>query len=80
MPTKEQELLDLKDQIEKGKQEKSKEEGRLELLMEKLKKEHDLDDLDSATKKVEELEGEIKNLEGEFESGYQELKENYEWN
>ncbi len=79
MSAKEQELMDLKENIEKAKREKSKEEGRLESLMERLKKEHDLDDLDSAAKKVESLDEEIKSLEDEFNKGYQDLKENYQW-
>ena len=79
MPDKEQELLDLKEQIERAKQEKSKEEGRLESLMERLKKEHDIDDLDTATKKVEELDKDIEELEKKFEDGFTKLKEDFEW-
>jgi chromosome segregation ATPase len=76
---KEQKLLNLKKQIEKAKEDKSKEEGKLEGLMERLQKEHGVDDLDAASKKVETLDAEIKKLEGEFETGYKELEENYEW-
>ena len=79
MTAKEQELLDLKKKIEQAKQEKSKEEGRLESLMERLKKEHGVDNLLQATKKVESLDGEIKTLEEDFEKEYQNLKGNYEW-
>ena len=58
-----QELIDLKDEIERAKEDKAKDEGRLSSLMERLSEEYGLNSLDEAEKKIDEIEKEVSVLD-----------------
>lgn len=74
-----QELMKLKDDIEEAKQQKAKDEGRLDSLMERLDTEFGIKTLNEAEKEVAKIEKEITGLEKEYNDGFKKLKENYEW-
>ena len=74
-----QELIDLKDEIERAKEDKAKDEGRLSSLMERLSEEYGLNSLDEAEKKIAEIEKEVSVLDKEYDTGLKDLREKYQW-
>jgi len=74
-----QELIDLKNEIEKAKEEKAKDEGRLASLMERLEEEFGLKSLNDAENKIAEIEKKVSTLDKEYDNGLKKLKENYQW-
>ncbi|MFW5701040.1 MAG: hypothetical protein ACOCWM_05060 [Cyclobacteriaceae bacterium] len=73
----EQELLDLKEEINEAKQKRDKLEGRLEQLTETLKTKFKVNDVKSADKMKEEMKTEIDKLDEQIEKRTKELEEKY---
>ena len=74
-----QELIDLKNEIDRAKEDKAKDEGRMSSLMERLKEEYGLNSLDEAEKKIAEIEKEVSTLDREYDTGLKKLREKYQW-
>lgn len=75
----EEQLFDLKKEIEKSKSKVSEKKGHLQSLMDDLKKKWDCTTLEQAKKKEKELESRQEKIDGEIEKGLEELEENYEF-
>lgn len=74
----EKELLKLKEEIESTSEEVTKLETRKEVLMEKLEKDFGCKSLKAAKKKVDALESEIKELDGQIDTATEELEKQLE--
>lgn len=74
----EKELLKLKEEIESTSEEVTKLETRKEVLMEKLEKDFGCKSLKAAKKKVDTLESEIKELDGQIDTATEELEKQLE--
>ena len=75
----EQQLFDLKKEIEEAKEKSSEKKGHLQSLMDDLKKKWNCTTLKQAKEKVEALESKQKKIAGEIKEGMKELEENYEF-
>jgi len=73
-----QELIDLKNEIEKAKQKQAHDEGRMTSLMERLKDEFGLNSLEEASKEIAKIEKKISKLDREFDTGFKQLQKDYE--
>ena len=71
----EQELFDLKQEIEQGKEDLSRAEGRKEALLEQLQKEYGVTSVSGAEKKIKQLEEEITELNANIETATEELEQ-----
>ncbi len=74
----EQQLLDLKHQIDEAKTNATELTGQQKSLMDRLKKDWNCTTVEQAEKKVEELETEITQLNTSIDKGVKELEEKYE--
>ncbi len=74
----EQQLLDLKHQIDEAKTTATELTGQQKSLMDRLKKDWNCTTVEQAEKKVEELETEITQLNTSIDKGVKELEEKYE--
>ncbi len=74
----EQQLLDLKHQIDEAKTNATELTGQQKSLMDRLKKDWNCTTVEQAEKKVEELETEITQLNTSIDKGVKELEERYE--
>ena len=72
-----QELLNIKERIEKGKTKVSELKGQLQSQLEILKNEHDCSSLKEAEEKEKELKKGIVELEEEIDTQMEELQEKY---
>lgn len=72
-------LLELKNQIEKASQEVNKLEGRKEHLLQQLEKDWECKTIPQARKKLEKMKEQIKELEQKIKEGISELEEKYEF-
>jgi len=75
---KEQELLELKEKIDKAKEKSSELKGELKSLMKELKDDWQCDTTDQAEKKIEEMENEITILNDKIKKGVEKLEEKYD--
>lgn len=75
----EKRLLEMKDQIEKAKQEASKTEGILSQLYETLENEFGVKTLEEAEALLAKLEDEEKGLTTEFDGLVESLERDYKW-
>jgi predicted transcriptional regulator len=73
---KEQDLLDIKKEIEKAKQEKDQIKGQQEYLKKTMKEKFDVKDMKSIDTKLKEWKKEIDDFNEEFEKGCEKLKKN----
>lgn len=73
-----QDLLDLKREVDDAKNEVTRLEGQLELLMKDLKEKHGCSTIKAAEAVLEKTQGEIDNLEEQIKNGIAELEERYE--
>lgn len=74
----EQQLLQLKHQIEDAKSETAELKGREKQLMEQLEKEWDCTTVKQAEQKIEKLQSEIDQLDIKINEGLKELEQKYE--
>lgn len=74
----EEDLLELKEKIEKAKMEKAQIEGRLQGLRERLQKEFNCSSFDEAKKQLEKLEAERDPLEQELREEVEKLRDKYD--
>lgn len=74
-----EELLDLKEKIEKAKTNKAQAEGRKEQLMIELNEKHDCKTLKAAQLKLKKLDRQIKIKTEELNEGMEKLRGEYEW-
>jgi predicted nucleic acid-binding Zn-ribbon protein len=73
-----EEVIALKEEIDKCKTEKAQLEGEQKAILKQLEEDWGCKSIKQAAKKVEEMESEIGQLETEIEEGLQELEEKYE--
>jgi hypothetical protein len=73
------ELLRMKEQIEKAKTDKAQAEGRLSQLMKDLLSKFGCKTLSESQKKLTKLDKKHKVLVIELDEGIEQLKEDYEW-
>lgn len=74
----EQQLLDLKHQIDQAKSKAAELKGEQKSLMQQLKKDWECDTIAQAEKNVKEMEKEITTLDDKIKKGVEELEERYE--
>jgi len=74
----EQELLELKEEIDQAKQKYSELKGRLTFLMKQLKEDWGCTTIEQAEKKSAEMEKKIEKLNTQIEKGVKELQEKLE--
>lgn len=72
------ELLELKERIDKAKTKVSQLEGRKETLLQQLQDDWECDTVEEAEEKLEELESEAEALEEKIQEGIKHLKEKYD--
>lgn len=73
-------LLDMKEQIEKAKTNKAQTEGRIQVLMERLDKEHGCETIAEAERAVDKLDKELIKMERQLTVAATELEGAYDWN
>jgi predicted nucleic acid-binding Zn-ribbon protein len=73
----EQELLDLKQQIDDAKEKNLQLKGQKDALMQQLKDDWGCASIEQAGKKIKSMEKQIADLSVEIETGLQELEEKY---
>jgi chromosome segregation ATPase len=71
------ELLDLKDEIEKAKQDLSEFKGQQKALMTQLKSEWGCISIEQAEKKLSDMDDELALLDSQIEKGIKEIEEKY---
>ena len=76
---KEQELLEIKEQIERAKSNASELEGRKTLLLEQLENNWKCKTVEEGDKKVKKLEKELEDLEKKIDTAIKELEEKYDF-
>jgi predicted nuclease with TOPRIM domain len=76
----EQQLLDLKDQVEEAKTKVSELTGQKQALMNQLKTDWNCKTIEEANTKLKEMENSISVLEKKIERGVNELEEKYQIN
>lgn len=74
----EQQLLDLKKQIEEAKQAKAEAEGAIKVQRQQLADEHGCKTVKAALKKLDEMDGQIEALNQQIAEGMAKLEEEYE--
>ena len=74
-----EEIKRLKKEIETAKKEKSQSEGSLKTLIERLKKEFGLSDIEQINKRYQELKEKEVETKEKLERAFCELKEKFEW-
>lgn len=74
----EQQLLDLKNKIDRSKTKQAELQGRRAGLLEDLKKKWKCNSVEEAKAKLEQLDGEITDLEDKRDKAIEELQEKYD--
>jgi len=73
------ELTKLGKQIESAKASVNQLEGRREEILERLKKEFQVDGLAEAKELLADMEADIKKLDGKINTDFEDLKDNFTW-
>lgn len=71
-------LMSLQKKLAQSKEQKAKEEGKLEEQLERLHKEYKCKTIKEAENKIKEMEDKCTNLDEEFDKGINKLKEAYD--
>lgn len=72
-------LLNMKQTIDKAKEDVSRLEGRKEQLYETLKNDHGCETIKEAEKKLDKMNKELDKKETSLQQGVSELEANYDW-
>lgn len=74
----EKQLLDLKENMTKFREEKSQKEGELSYLMKELKSKHGAKTLEEAKKKLQSMKQKVETLNEQIQQGIDKLENEYE--
>jgi len=74
----EQDLFELKEDVEEAKQKVSELKGERQALMKQLKEEWDCDTVEQAEEKIKKMESEIGTFSEDIETGMEQLKDKLE--
>jgi C4-type Zn-finger protein len=72
-----EELLKMKEKVQKAEQEISNVEGRLERIEEEIKSKFNIESMEEVEYKLQEMDEQLNVLENEFESGMKKLEEDF---
>lgn len=72
-------LQKIKSQIEKAKTEQSEIQGKRSSTIETMKDKFGVDTIEAAEKELSKRGTELDKMENDFNSGYKELEESYDW-
>jgi predicted transcriptional regulator len=78
MPKTANELLDIKDQIEKADKRKSELQGQIKELLSRLKKDHGCSSGKEGDKKLEKMQLDLDKMQAKFDKGTADLQEKME--